>query len=133
MGDILFFIKMIVFTVVFILMMQIKIGPTTVEQKALHWIHTTSIMKPVHEVAQGGVIALKSLWNDVVSSIDSNVKKTFNSDNVPGKRSLGIELKRSQAYLKQAAEKAKEVVKEEVKSEIKKDQPVLWGDEEPAW
>lgn len=133
MGDIFFFLKMIVFTVVFILMMQIKIGPTTLEQKALNWIHTTSIMEPVHDVAQGGVIALKSLWSDVIGSIDSNVKKTFNSDNVPGNRSLGIELKRSQAYLKQAAEKAKEKAKEVVKDEVKKDQPVLWGDEEPAW
>ena len=68
-----------------------------------------------------------------MGSIDSNVKKTFNSDNVPGKRSLGIELKRSQAYLKQAAEKAKEKAKDVVKDEVKKDQPVLWGDEEPAW
>lgn len=133
MGDIFFFLKMLVFTVVFILMMQIKIGPTTVEQKALHWIHTTSVMKPVHEVAQGGVIAIKSLWKDIVGSIDSNVKRTFNSDSVPGKRSLGIELKRSQAYLKEAAAKAKEKAKDVVSEEIKKDQPVLWGEEEPAW
>ena len=141
MGDILFFLKMIVFTVIFILMMQIKLGPTTLEQKTLHWIHHSSVLKPAQDVAQGAVLALKSFWNETLSHIDTRVKKTFNSDQAPGNRSLGIELKRSKAYLKEVAEKAKHAIKDK-KDQImdhreqqasKKNKPVLWGEDEPAW
>ena len=102
MGDIFFFIKMIVMSAFFILVMQIRIGQETLEERSMVWLKESSLVVPLQEVADGGVVALSKLWDHVVN----NTGDLFNGENLPGKRTLGIKLERSKAYVKDQLDKA---------------------------
>ncbi|MEK7356399.1 MAG: hypothetical protein AAB250_08115 [Bdellovibrionota bacterium] len=57
MGDVIFVIKTLVITVALVVMMQIKIGPNTIEQHSLAWIHHSAAVEELQEVAAGAVKA----------------------------------------------------------------------------
>ena len=102
MGDIFFFVKMIVMAAFFILVMQIRIGQQTIEERSMVWLKESSMVVPLQEVADGGVVALSKVWDHVVN----NTGDLFNSENIPGKRTLGIKLERSKAYVREQLDRA---------------------------
>lgn len=112
MGDLFFFAKMIVITVVVVVLMQIKIGDSTLEYKFLNWVHTSTALEPMQQAAQGAVAVVREVWKKVTDRFSDNVTKTFDKANQPGSR-LNITLKRSQEYLQQQAEKARQKLQDE--------------------
>ncbi len=133
-GDLFFIIRMIVFTIVVVLFLQIRLGEYTLEERFYTQLQSSQFGQEVTEVAQGGVIAIKSglirlkekftrFWGDKTSSIDK--------ENVPGFRHLKMGLDRSAEYVKKQAkaqlEKNTPVIKEKAQ-ELSRD----WlKDEEP--
>lgn len=107
MGNLFFFLKMIVMTVVFLLFLQIKIGQNTLEEKVRVAINNSAVITPLEEVAAGGVKAIEQGWKKLSQLVGHKIKSSFSTENMPGNRSLGETLKRSQQYLKAQLQTAK--------------------------
>ena len=111
-GDLLFFIKTIVLTLVVIMLLQIKVGEHTLEQRATTWARKSAVAASLQEVAHGGVLALRDGWRKFYGLFSGEVKNILKSDEAPGNRSLGISFERSKKYFQEKAEKAKQVAQE---------------------
>lgn len=111
-GDFLFFIKMVFLTLFLVLALQVKIGEQTVEQHTLHWAASAPLLEPLKEVAHGGVLALGRGWQAVVTSLGGKVSHFFNKENIPGHRTLGVKLERSQKFIKEQTLKAQNAMED---------------------
>lgn len=125
MSDILFFIKTLFITFIFIVVLQVKVGDLTLEQRAAHWARTSEVMEPVKQAARGGVVVIHQTWNRLTSHLGDKAQAVFKSEDSPGRRHLKFQLDRSTKYLKEQAEKAKQlaskkavVVKEKVSEKL---------------
>jgi hypothetical protein len=107
-GDTFFIIKMLIFTTIMVVLLQIKIGDYTLEQKSMIFISQSELMIPVNEVAHGGVVAIKHGFNHVVNMFSSKAKGVFNKENLPGHRSIGLQLRRSKEFLQRKADDVKD-------------------------
>lgn len=111
MGDLLFIIKCVALTFVFVLLMQIKIGPLTLEERAIQWTRESAIVAPIREAADGGVVAIRQAWQTVSQSVSSKFNSSLKSENWPGQRTIGIQLERSKAVVEEQARKAQSKAK----------------------
>lgn len=57
MGDLFFVLKSFAITAVIVVLMQIKIGPQTIEQRSLSWLHQSFLAEQLQNVAEGAVKA----------------------------------------------------------------------------
>ena len=119
MSDIFFFIKIIILTSIFTILMQIKIGETTLEQKTEVMIKESYFGQTMVEVAQGAIHALRDVYKSLLDNVDSKVTKELDQKNIPGHRSFGVELKRSKEFLSEQLKRGKEVAEEKAKAAIK--------------
>jgi len=122
MGDIFFFIKMLIFSFILILVLQVKIGEKTLEEKSMDYISQSSVLPVMQGVADGGVKVIGKVWNNTMKIFGGKITGIFNTDNIPGKRTLGIKMERSKKYL---AEKVKEA-----ENKIKQTEEVYSSDDE---
>lgn len=113
MGSIFFVLKCLVFTVVLVILMQIRIGGTTLEEKALHWTHNSSVMQPIQQVADGSVKALREGWKKTYQWISAPFSN-WGGKEWPGQRSLKVNWERSEKVIAEQAKKAKEKAKEQL-------------------
>jgi hypothetical protein len=110
MRDLIFLLKIMGLTFVVVIILQIKVGEDTLEDRAMRFVAQSSLMAPVQDVADGLVVFLRQNFRDLTSKFKDNIAKPFKKEEAPGNRSLGVQLQRSQAVLqKQAEEAAKEV------------------------
>lgn len=123
MGDIFFFIKMVVMTFFFVLLLQIRIGQFTLEERSLQWVKKSELIAPMEEVAQGGVVIIKRIWSEVIGRMGNNVSEAFNRENLPGHRKLIPKIERSKRYLNEQLEKAENKI-EDMKNQVVKDYDV---------
>ena len=97
-----------------VVMLQIKIGPMTLEERAIQWVQGSSIIEPVELAAKGAVKMIQEAWKGSLGKMNSDFFKSLNKENIPGYRSIGVDLERSKSYLKdkaeQAANRASEVI-----------------------
>ncbi len=105
MGDIIFFVKSLVFTFIVIVLLQIKVGETTLEEKSASLVKNSSAGLYLSEVAQGGLKVLSDMYGSVLGKIDKKVGRHFNSEKLPGRRKILGALERSQTYVKEEYEK----------------------------
>lgn len=131
MSDLLFIIRMVIITVVVVLLMQIKIGPATIEQHSTEWLHTSSVVTSLQGVSEGAVKILTQTYKTIVTSLDTNIGKVFRKDEMPGTRAAAFGFQRSAEFMKnedakKKATEAMEAAKEEL-SEAETD-----ADVEPA-
>jgi hypothetical protein len=110
----MFVLKVAVVTIVFVLIMQIKIGEETVENQAHYFLKTSILLKPLEDVAQGGVALFRSTYRGVVKTVDSVVTSKFKSSFAPGRREI-VNIKRSETYKKE--QEFKKRAQEEVNPE----------------
>ena len=115
---------MVVFSLVFILILQIKIGDETLEQKSMEMIRESKLIEPLQEVADGGVKVIEKGWGDFVKAFDGNFSGIFNTDNIPGKRKIGVKFERSKEYLENQLKQAKEKVSEYEKAQQEAVEPI---------
>lgn len=114
MGDLFFLIKTLIGTFVIVVLLQIKVGNSTVEHYVMDWIHNSEMAEPIQEAAHGGVVFIRESWKKLTAGIDTGFSKSLNRDNIPGSRSLGISMERSKAYLREQAQRATDKIKAEV-------------------
>jgi hypothetical protein len=109
MGDIIFVIKTLVVTVALVVMMQIKIGPQTIEQRALAWIHHSVAVEQLQEVAAGAVKAGRKGIAMVSNALGIQTRIAREEQTI-----MGLKVKRSEAYYKQKDREAEEAREKEI-------------------
>ncbi len=107
MGELFFIAKSIFLTVVVIVVFQVKVGDTTLEEKTLHWIESSPAVVPIQEAASGGVKAIRESWKILFGHLNSKFFNSVEQKNTPGKRDLHLTLARSEDYLREQARKLK--------------------------
>ena len=132
MGDLFFIIRMSVYTLIIVLIMQIKIGPQTVEQKVINFTHKSQFAGVIQEVAQGAVAFLGIQYNNIAGKVSTEFFKTHGQEQAPGKRlqsklqsfknSIRSRLNDEKIKIKEEAETIIEDVSDEVESSIEEGQ-----------
>lgn len=98
-------IKTVAFAMLIVLLLQIRLGGHTIEESAVNWFRTSSIISPIQTVADGGVRLIRAAAGKVAGLFEFNFSEKLK--NRPGQRDLQLKLERSQAYLKEKANSAK--------------------------
>ena len=69
MTDALFFLKTALGTLLIVMVMQIQVGEKSIENHAMGWVQTSSIVSPLNGVAKGAA----KLYSDVKTSIKESL------------------------------------------------------------
>lgn len=107
MGDLWFIIRMSIFTILLVLLLQIRIGENTIEEKAHGWIKANPVLPLVQQVAEGAGLVVVDVYNKTFGNIRTSLDRKLNPENQPGSRSIGINLQRSKEFLQKQIEKFK--------------------------
>jgi hypothetical protein len=98
---------MFAITVAITIVMQVKIGPATIEQRSLEWLQGSSLVAGVREISSGAVKASAQAFRWASGSIDAGVNRAFHNEAQPGRRALGLTFDRSPAFKKAEGEKSR--------------------------
>jgi hypothetical protein len=105
MGDMLFVIRMLVLTVIVVIVMQVKIGDTTIEAQVQSWLSRSPAVETLREVAHSAVKVVSVGYKMAISLIDAKLSASFNREQMAGSRSIDLGLRRSESYEREKAEK----------------------------
>jgi hypothetical protein len=104
-SEIFFVLKSFFVAAVLLIMLQVKVGPTTLEEKATIWLSDSPFAHTLREVAQGGVIVIGKMVKKVSVLMSDEFAQQLRKENVPGHRELKFGFERSKKYLNEQAEK----------------------------
>ena len=118
MGDLFFLLRMTIYTLVFVMFMQVKIGDSTLEQRVIHFTHHSQIAGTMQSVAQGAATFIGIQYNRATSHLNSKYIEQHSKTQRPGNRLKNQlqELKKSinkkweDAEVKEKMEKIKDEV-----------------------
>jgi hypothetical protein len=99
-GDLFFIFRMMVYTFIFVFLLQIKVGEQTIDEKAHAWIRASIYRDVVQQAAEGGWEAFKVGYQQFVNKMDDYVE----TDQMPGRRQLP-DLERSTKFIKKQTAK----------------------------
>lgn len=119
MFSLISFIRTLAMTLVVVVLLQIKIGEFTLEQRAVDWYRTSSLTQPVQDVANGGAKLVRDILNKVANGLKIDLFDKV-ADR-PGRRDLGIRLERSQQYIQEKTRAAARKIQEELEEEKRRD------------
>ena len=87
MGDLFFVIKMSIYTLVLIIILQVKVGPTTLEQKLYNVTHQSELAGVIQGVAQGAAHFIGVQYNHLAGRVkNTKFLKQHSSTHRPGDR-----------------------------------------------
>jgi hypothetical protein len=96
-------IKSLAATAVIVLLLQVRIGTSTVEENAVSWFRSSSMISPLQSVVDGGVRLIRNTVSGAAQFFDFGITEKIK--NRPGKRDLQLKLERSREYIREKAEK----------------------------
>lgn len=73
MEELKFVVKCFVFTMLLIVVMQIKVGGYSIEAHSFHWLRKSTISQYIQSAAAGGAMALRNLGLSVKDGVASSV------------------------------------------------------------
>lgn len=100
------FFKSLAITFAIIFLMQIRLGESTLEEKAMFWVHDSFVTSPIQEAAEGAALLVRDTWKMLTKNINTKFKKSVEAENQPGFRDIRLKLERSQAFVEEQARKA---------------------------
>lgn len=112
MGDLLFVIKMTIYTLILVVILQVKIGPTTLEQKLYNLTHQSQLAGAIQGVAQGAATFIGVQYNRATGHLKSKFIKQHSSDQRPGER-LKVKLNELKKSINDKWEQSEEEKNEE--------------------
>ncbi len=112
MGDLFFILKMMIYTLVLVVILQVKVGSTTLEQKLQSITHQSQLAGAVQGVAQGAATFIGVQYNKLAGKINSKYIEKHSSSNRPGSR-----LKNKFQELKESLNEKWEEEKNEIKEQ----------------
>lgn len=107
MADLFFVLRIFFATIAIVVLLQIKIDESTLEDRAQNWMRSSSAVDALREVSAGAVKMASQGYQSILSMIDKNMGSAFNREQMAGSRHLGWELGRSQAYTREQEAKRK--------------------------
>lgn len=95
MMDVLFFLKTLALTIVFVLLLQIKIGEKSIETHAHDFVQTSSLVEPLNQAAFGAAQLIRDVASRATLSIRQNLgsKQKPDADGLRPKKVSDQELK----------------------------------------
>ena len=109
------FARTLVFTLVVVILLQVKIGEFTLEQRAIDWYRSSSVTQPVQQVADGGAKIVRDAVNKIANILKVDLFSKVS--NRPGNRDLGVRIERSKEYLRERTRAAAQRIQEELEEE----------------
>ncbi|MNJ93529.1 hypothetical protein D3C87_112110 [compost metagenome] len=73
MEELKFVLKCFLFTALLVVMMQVKVGGTSLEQHSYRWLQRSTVSQYIQSVAAGGAMALRNLSYSVKDGVASTV------------------------------------------------------------
>lgn len=96
-------LKSLAFTLLIVLLLQVKIGNDTLEDRAVFWFRSSPLVQPMQKVVDGGVKVLQQSFGKLTGLFDWNLKDQLRQK--PGNRDLNFQVERSRQYIREQAEK----------------------------
>lgn len=96
MTEFFFFLRIMFFTMVTVLLMQIRWGDTTIENHTIEILTTSAIVEPIDNTAQGAVVFIRNGWNAMIKSFNTRFSQSLRGENQPGTRLSGFQFGRSE-------------------------------------
>jgi hypothetical protein len=97
MSEFFFFIRIMFFTLVAVLLMQVKWGGTTIENHTMDFLTSSAVVAPIDRVAQSAVVFIRNSWNATIKSFNTRFSESLRGENQPGSRLSGLNVDRSEA------------------------------------
>lgn len=117
MSNLMFFVRCLFITAVFIILMQVRVGEITLEEKAMSWMSSSLVIEPIQQVADGAVKIIRDSIRKVSSGFKTNFWQSISSEKSPGTRQMEFDLNRSKAYLEEKTRKATNSIRNEFEKE----------------
>lgn len=73
MEELKFIIKCYLFTALLVVLMQVKVGGTSIETYAFRWLRTSTTSQYIQSAAAGGAMALRNLGSGLKEGVVSTV------------------------------------------------------------
>ena len=126
MSEMFFVIKVFLFTLVVMAMMQIKIGDQSVEERSQNWLHSSSLVHSLNSVSNGASKAMTDAYHYVeakLSGVSTKSESKVAASSSPKKASAfsfrhGLEIKHDFHRVKEKVEEEADKASEELKSEL---------------
>lgn len=113
MGDLFFVIRMTIYTLILVVIMQVKVGPTTLEQKVYEFTHHSQLAGSIQKVAQGAASFIGVQYRQLTGQMQSKYIEQLSASQRPGER-----LKAKIQELKKSMNKKWEENKSEISDQI---------------
>jgi hypothetical protein len=75
MMDLFFFVKTFFLTIAIVLMMQIQVGSTSIENHAMSFVQSSAVVGPLNTVARGAAKMIRDVTNTISNEVKKNTKK----------------------------------------------------------
>lgn len=105
MTDFFFLIRISIWTVIVVTLMQVKVGPLTLEQKGYQFLAESSYGLEVRRTAEAVYKTLQIGFSKFGSLVATESAEQISKANLPGYRLPDVKLERSQKYLQDLKEK----------------------------
>lgn len=73
MEELRFVVKCLMFTMLLVVLMQVKMGGATIEARTFSWLRTSSVSQYIQAAAAGGAMALRSLGSTVKDGVANTI------------------------------------------------------------
>ncbi len=107
MDSLFFIIKSFILTVVLVLILQIKFGGSTVEERLSDTMHSVGIVDVAQTMADGAMKTLRNGWRSVTSGLVTSEQ--------PGNRASKFNFDRSAQYVRETSQDVKKEAKDRYK------------------
>lgn len=74
MEELKFVVKCFCFTMVLIVLMQVKVGNASIETHSFHWLQRSTVSQYIQSVAAGGAMALRNLGTTIKDGASSTIE-----------------------------------------------------------
>lgn len=73
MEELKFVVRCLVFTMLMVVIMQVKVGGYSIEAHSFHWLRKSTISQYIQSAAAGGAMALRNLGRTVKDGVASTI------------------------------------------------------------
>lgn len=108
MSEFFFVLKVMFFTLVAVLLMQVRWGEKTIETHTMNFLTESSLVAPIDDTAQAAIVMIRNGWNSMIRSFNTRFSHSLRDDNRPGNRLSGFTFGRSESVANAEKEKARE-------------------------
>ncbi|UOF00308.1 hypothetical protein [Bdellovibrio reynosensis] len=73
MEELKYILKCFCFTALLIVLMQVKVGGTSMEEHSFRWLRSSTVSEYIQSAAAGGAMALRSLGKTLKDGVENTV------------------------------------------------------------